>query len=149
MDAIVFQDSDGEVYEGGGARMRILAQAPGQSIAVIESTVPPGFPGPVLHRHTHVTDIFYVLDGCLTFDLEGERRVLGPGSFVIVPPGVAHTFGNPESKPARLLNIFQPAGLATYLKEAFMRMANGHPWSPIEMAEIAAQYDFSPAVDMA
>lgn len=149
MEAIVFQESEGEVHESGAARLRILAQAPDQTIAIIDSTVPPGFPGPIRHRHTRLTDIFYVLEGCLAFDLDGEQRLLGPGSFVLVPPGVAHTFRNPGSKPARLLSIFQPAGLEAYLKEAFNRMSNGHPWSPVEMAEIASQYDFSPAMNTA
>src|SRR5215218_4589397 len=56
-----------------------------------------------------MTDIFYVLQGELAFDLEGEWRVLGPGSFVLVPPGVVHTFANRGSVPARVLNIHHPA----------------------------------------
>jgi quercetin dioxygenase-like cupin family protein len=137
------------VHESGAARIRFLAQAPDQSIAIMDSTVPPRFPGPIRHQHTHVTDIFYVLEGRLAFDLDGEQSVLGPGSFVLVPPGVAHAFSNPESKPARLLNIFQPAGFEAYLKEAFKRMAEGHPWSPAEMAEIASRYDFESAMETA
>jgi mannose-6-phosphate isomerase-like protein (cupin superfamily) len=85
-----------------------------------------------------------VLEGGLAFDLGGERRLLGPGSFVLVPPGVVHTFANPGPAPARVLNIFQPAGLEQYLKEAAKRMAEGHPWSPAEMAEVASRYDFEP-----
>jgi hypothetical protein len=83
-----------------------------------------------------------VLDGERTFDLEGEQRILGAGAFVRVPPGVAHTFANRGSAPARVLNILQPAGLEQYLKEAFKRMADGSPWTPAEMAEIADGYDF-------
>src|SRR5215203_3279944 len=123
MDPIVFAETDGEVYDTGALRFRLLAQSPDQPIAVTDSTVPPGFPGPVKHRHARMTDIFYVLEGELEFDLEDERRVLGPGSFVMVPPGVAHTFANRGPVPARILNIFQPAGLEQYLKEALRRMA--------------------------
>jgi hypothetical protein len=43
-----------------------------------------------------------------------------------------------------VLNIYQPAGLEQYLKEALERMAEGHPWSPAGVAEIASQYDFVP-----
>lgn len=146
MGAIVFGATDGEVYGAGAGKMRFLAQSPDERIAVTESTLPPGFPGPVMHRHARMTDIFYVLDGELTFDLGCERRVLGPGGFVLVPPGVAHTFANPGPAPARFLNMFQPAGLEQYLKEAAKRMAAGHPWSPAEMAETAARYDFEPVV---
>jgi len=147
MEPIVFAESEGEVYDTGAVRLRFLAQSPDQPIAVTDITVPPGFPGPVRHRHASMTDIFYVLEGEVAFDLGGEWRVLGPGSFVLVPPGVAHTFANRGLLAARVLNIFQPAGLEQYLKEAAKRMAEGGPWLPAEMAEIASQYDFEPMVE--
>jgi mannose-6-phosphate isomerase-like protein (cupin superfamily) len=147
MEATVIESGQGDLYEAGDMRLRILAQSPDQPIAFMDSTVPPAFPGPVRHRHTHMTDVFFVLDGELTFDIGGELRVVGPGGFVLVPPGVVHTFANPGQIPARFLNIFQPAGLEQYLKEALRRMAEGRPWSPAEMAEIAARYDFAPVAE--
>jgi mannose-6-phosphate isomerase-like protein (cupin superfamily) len=142
MEPIVLTETEGESYAAGALRLRLLAQSPEQPIAVTESTVPPGFPGPVRHRHARMTDVFSVLEGELTFDLPGEQRTLGAGSFVLVPPGVAHTFANRGSAPARVLNILQPAGLEQYLKDAVKRMADGSPWTPAAMAEIAAGYDF-------
>ncbi len=147
MEAIVFGDTEGDVYEAGPVRLRVLAQAPDQPLAVTDNTVPPGFPGPVRHRHAQMTDVFYVLEGQLSFDLDGERRVVGPGGFVLVPPGVVHTFANPGPGPARFLNIYQPAGNEQYLKEALQRMAAGNPWSATEMAEVASQYDFEPVAE--
>jgi len=91
-----------------------------------------------------MTDVFYMLEGELTFALGGEQPVVGPGSFVLVPPGVPHTFANRGPVSARVLNIQQPARLEQYLKEAVKRMAEGHPWSPAEMAEIASRFDFEP-----
>lgn len=147
MEPTVCAETEGEVYDTGAMRLRLLAQSPDQPIAIMDNTVPAGFPGPVRHRHASTTDIFYVLEGELAFDLGGEWRILGPGSFVLVPPGVVHTFANRGSVPARVLNIFQPSGLEQYLKEAVKRMAEGHPWSPAEMAEIASQYDFEPVAE--
>ena len=144
MEPLIFDASDGEVYDTGALRLRVLAQAPDHPVAVTDSTVPPGFPGVVRHRHVHMTDIFYVLDGELAIQVGDEWHILGPGGFALVPPGIPHTFANRGSVPARVLNIQQPAGLEQYLKEALKRMAEGHPWSPQEMAEIAAQYDFEP-----
>ena len=79
MEPIVFEETDGEVYDTGAVRLRLLAQSPDQSIAITDNTVPPGFPGPVRHRHAEMTDIFYVLQGELAFELEGAWRSLGPG----------------------------------------------------------------------
>ena len=147
MEPTVFEDAVGEVYDAGALWLRILAQSPDQPIAITDNVVPPGFPGPVRHRHAQMTDIFYVVEGEVTFDLGAERRVLGPGGFVLVPPGVVHTFANPGPAPARVLNIQQPAGLEQFLKEAFRRMAEGHPWSPAEMAQVASRYDFEPVAE--
>jgi quercetin dioxygenase-like cupin family protein len=147
MEPIVFADADGEVYDAGAVRLRVLAQSPDQPIAVTDNTVPPGFPGPVPHRHTQMTDIFYVLEGELDVNLEGQWRRLGPGSFVLVPPGVVHTFANRGADPARFLSVYHPAGNEQYLKEAMQRMMQGQPWSPAEMAEVAARYDFEPVPD--
>ena len=41
---------------------------------------------------------------------EGEEVVAGPGTFVLVPPGVRHGFSNPGSTPVRMLNLHAPAG---------------------------------------
>ena len=113
MEPIVLAATDGEVYDTGALRLRLLSQVPDHPISVTDSTMPPGFPGPVRHRHAQMTDIFYVLEGELAIELEGEWRVLGPGSFVLVPPGVAHTVANRGSAPTRILNIQQPASSST------------------------------------
>lgn len=42
VEAIVFEDEDGEVIGAGLNRLRMLAQAPDCPIAVMDSTVPPG-----------------------------------------------------------------------------------------------------------
>jgi quercetin dioxygenase-like cupin family protein len=147
MEPIVFEETDGEVYDTGAVRLRLLAQLPDQPIAITDNTVPPGFPGPVRHRHARMTDIFYVLEGELAIELEGEWRILDPGSFVLVPPGIIHTFANRGTVPARFLNIYQPSGNEQYLKEAVKRMVEGHPWSPTEMAQVASQYDFEPVAE--
>ena len=55
-------------------------------------------------------DAFYVLEGELTF-LLGDDEVRAPaGTFVLVPPGVPHTFANRTATPVRVLNIHAPAG---------------------------------------
>jgi mannose-6-phosphate isomerase-like protein (cupin superfamily) len=66
--------------------------------------------GPDLHAHEGEDDAFYVLEGDLTFTVDGEDVVAGPGTFVLVPPGVEHTFANRGDVPARLLNVHAPAG---------------------------------------
>lgn len=144
MEPVVFAGTEDDVHSSGPVRYRILAEGPDLPVAIVDSTVPAGFPGPVRHRHATMTDIFYVVEGTLAFDLGGERRTLGPGGFVLVPPGVVHTFSNPGMEPARFLNVYQPSGLEQYLKEVARRAAAGEAMSQFEVAEIAMRYDFEP-----
>jgi mannose-6-phosphate isomerase-like protein (cupin superfamily) len=70
----------------------------------------PNAHGPEPHVHHEEDDAFYVLDGELTFELD-EGDVSAPeGTFVLVPPGVNHTFANALDRPTRVLNIHAPAG---------------------------------------
>ncbi len=48
----------------------------------------------------------------------GEDEIQAPaGTFVLVPPGVRHTFANRSTHEARLLNIHAPAGFDRRLLE--------------------------------
>ena len=80
-------------------------------------TMAPGRHGPPIHEHSDEDDAFYVLDGELTFQVEGEEIVAVPGTFVLVPPGVLHTFANRGDTVARMLNIHAPAGFDVRLEE--------------------------------
>ena len=69
-------------------------------------------PGRELDAHVHddEDDAFYILDGELTFVLDEDHVPAPEGTFVLVPPGVNHTFLNPLDRPTRVLNIHAPAG---------------------------------------
>jgi mannose-6-phosphate isomerase-like protein (cupin superfamily) len=68
--------------------------------------------GRVLEEHVHAEedDAFYILDGEMTFFFGADEAVAGPGTFVLVPPGVSHGFRNDGDRPVRMLNIHAPAG---------------------------------------
>ena len=44
------------------------------TFSLTETTLAPGFPGPVPHRHARMVDSFYVLEGTLTVRL-GDREI--------------------------------------------------------------------------
>lgn len=73
-------------------------------------TVAPRSSGPDLHEHDLEDDSFYVLDGELVFSVDGDEVSAGPGTFVLVPPGVPHSFANRTDEPARFVNVHAPAG---------------------------------------
>jgi mannose-6-phosphate isomerase-like protein (cupin superfamily) len=144
---VIFDADEGEIYGNGASRFRFLAQSPEFAFAITESTVPPHFPGPVLHRHAEMTDIFFVLEGSLQIRLEGSTRTLGPGGFAAVPPGVVHSFANPGDAPTRFLNMYSPSGLEQYVKTVAERAAAGTIATPEEMRQLAMDYDFEPVAE--
>ncbi len=98
---------------------------------MMHAVVPPGG-GPPPHTQTREEEGFYVLEGRVTFWIEGERKETEAGAFVHVPRGVAHNFRNESDQNARMLIWFTPAGI----EEMFTRMAA----DPDRYAEIAKEY---------
>ena len=48
--------------------------------------------GTVLAAHTHTRDSHVVIvKGSLTLDMEGKKTTVGPGSFTMIPGGLAHS----------------------------------------------------------
>ena len=99
----------GEGVRFGNVEFLGLSQhSPRVNVSVI--TMAPNADGPESHVHEDEDDSFYILDGELTFLLD-EGEVPAPsGTFVLVPPGVKHTFRNALDRPTRVLIIHTPAG---------------------------------------
>jgi mannose-6-phosphate isomerase-like protein (cupin superfamily) len=94
----------------------VPAEASGGTITVFRSLMPEGF-SPPRHFHTREDEVFMVLEGDVAFDIDGSRRLAGPGTTVYMPRGVRHTF-RIESPVARLLGIMTPG----HFEEIFRRL---------------------------
>ena len=87
--------------------------------------------GPPLHFHDEQDDTFYVLEGLLTVQAGEEVLDLGPGDFISIPPGVAHTFDNLHNgdDPVRAVNVMTPGGLFPMIED-MARVPSG-PEQPV------------------
>jgi mannose-6-phosphate isomerase-like protein (cupin superfamily) len=77
-------------------------------------------PGRRLEQHVHYDedDSFYILSGTLVFEF-GDERVNAPaGTFVLVPPGVAHGFANETDADVLIFNVHAPAGFDLRIEES-------------------------------
>jgi quercetin dioxygenase-like cupin family protein len=126
--------------EGSEVVIKAGSAETGGSLFLSETVIAPGFPGPPLHRHERLHDMFYVLEGTLTVRLEDERRELAPGTFACVPPGVAHTFSNPGDAPVRFLNFNTPSGFEVYMRELGEAARRG-PLTSETIGGIASRHD--------
>ena len=75
----------------------------------------PKLSGPPPHTHTQ-TENFYIMDGEITFLIDGRTLVGKKGSFVTVPPGTVHSF-RVDSETALILNSYVPAGFEVMITE--------------------------------
>jgi mannose-6-phosphate isomerase-like protein (cupin superfamily) len=85
-------------------------------LALVEFDLRPGFEGPSPHVHRRHVDSFFVVSGRPTFRVGDETVAGAPGTFVAAPPGGVHSFSNPDSEPALLVNVHAPScGFHEYL----------------------------------
>ena len=81
--------------------------------------------GPGAHSHPE-DDVFFVIEGTMSF-LLGERWVDAPrGSFVIAPGGTTHDFQNRSDARAGVLNFSIPGGFEDHMP-GIAEWFNEHP----------------------
>lgn len=80
---------------------------PGRGAAVIEYTTQKG-EEPPLHTHDTEDEVFYVLQGDLTFHCGGENFDVGAGGFVYLPMGIEHGYTIRGEGTVRLLVVTFP-----------------------------------------
>ena len=135
---------EGKSLRLGGNRLEIKASSEhtGGAFAVLEYRMAAHTPGPPPHLHRRTDEAFHVLEGELTFHLEDRSMEAGPGDFVLVPRGVAHTFENGGSSEARFLEVAAPGYFAGYFEELLAAVpAGGGPPDPETIASLWEKYD--------
>ena len=75
----------------------------------MEWELAPHASGTPVHIHPHATESYAVLEGQLDVLIDGTWRTLVVGESASVPPGVPHTFRNPNSGVSRVRNTHAPA----------------------------------------
>ena len=129
---------------GNVMAFKAVAAQTGGDFSLMERTVPPGGRIPPAHRHTNCSEAYFVLEGTVAFWLDGESLSGGPGDFLLVPRGAAHTFGNQGSEPARLLVLHAPA-MDAYFEELHQLWASGQAPSREAEVELMSRYGMEPA----
>ncbi len=113
------RDGEGEPiwFLGNLVTIKASGAATRGQLSVVEFLNPAGF-APPLHRHRDEDEMFYVLSGDAVVHCEGPAFDVGPGDFVFLPSGLAHTFRVGGEAPLRVLQITAPAGFEAFAAEA-------------------------------
>src|SRR5918993_3478445 len=123
---------------GGSVVMKVEGAHSDGKLVVYEFTMPPRTAGPPTHTHEHWEEVFYVLDGEVTFLLDGEEHLVPAGGSVFVAGQVPHTFWNAGIRPATNLTVLSPAGLEHYFDDVSQGIAAGA--SGAEVHALMAQH---------
>jgi quercetin dioxygenase-like cupin family protein len=117
--------------------------------AVIELTIPSGG-SPPLHVHKSLDDSFLLLEGEVLVRCGDQRIVAHPGSYVVLPAGIEHTFRVTSECPARMLlvhaddhflDFIEAVGTPTH--ELRLPSASQHDLSREALIRIGAEHDLS------
>ena len=123
MNPIALGPNDGErllIHGGNTMTFKAVGSDTGGQYSLCRYEARAGWPGPQTHAHPDFEEAFYVLSGEFEFTVAGSVTRAGPGTFLLVPRGVEHSFRNPTDAQSELLGIFSPAGA----EEAFRRRAD-------------------------
>ena len=143
IEQLYLPPGEGEAASLRGTELvfKAIGERKGGGPTVIEFIAAPGF-STGDHVHSKIEEIFYVVDG--EFNLRSGEWAgrAGQGSYMRVPPGTAHGFGNPGSAPATLLLIISPAGVhEEYFRELAAILANPGPPDTAAIADLRRRYD--------
>ena len=113
----------------------------GDAFVVAETTLQPGGFAPPLHLHREIAEVLYLLSGHLHLQVGDDHRTAGPGTFVGIPQGVAHTMSVAGDEPVKMLMILSNPARALQMIDTLEQVfAEGEP-DPETAGPLLAQID--------
>ncbi len=145
----------GQTYRAGGApnvtiggmKVHYLARstATRDALGIYRIELAPRTPGAGLHRHARLTETFEVHAGRLALRIEGHSLELGPGDFVLIPPGQPHAFCNRGDAPVCFTLSFTPAlGREGFFEGLAALAAEDRLSDEAAMDDLMGRYDQEP-----
>jgi quercetin dioxygenase-like cupin family protein len=133
--------SDAPVLHAFGEEVSILlgGEQTGGAFTRFVETTPPGC-GPPPHLHEREDESFYVLEGCVSFFIEGRWIEAHPGDTVFAPRQQVHAFKNNTDQPTQMLIETMPSGFENFFAEAAVEFAKPEGPSMQRALQIAESY---------
>src|SRR5882762_6604685 len=110
LDYVIVAPEEG--YQLGTGKWKLTTKNTGGSIAICEfnNKDTTGWNWVPSHVHTREDEVWYVIEGELTFKINNEINSAGPGSLVFSPRNNMHSYRITKA-PAKYLLILAPAGI--------------------------------------
>ncbi len=115
---IFLMPGEGRSYSMGSisALFKADGNETGGNYSISEWWLEPHSKGPGAHSHDE-DDIFFVIEGTMSFLLGDDWKDAPKGSFVLAPRGVTHDFENRSSERAGVFNISIPGNFEQHIPQ--------------------------------
>ena len=133
--SLLVRANEGRTFFRGAHSVVILldGKQTGEKFTTLLLISPPGG-GPGPHYHEREDEWFYIVEGRVSFLINGIWTDLSPGDCVYSPRGSVHGFKNNTDQPIRVFINFTPAGIEGFFAEAAEVWAQPEP----NMSRLAA-----------
>jgi quercetin dioxygenase-like cupin family protein len=109
----------GKTFEDPVQHYRYRFDPPEGDVLRIEVWADPGGGVSIEHFHPKTEERWEVVEGEVTFKVDGKKQTAGPGDRVVARPGVRHSFENTGATEAYLRVEAEPAlDLQSFLEDA-------------------------------
>jgi quercetin dioxygenase-like cupin family protein len=141
-ERVVIAPDEGDVILSGGVGFvgKLYGEENGGAFAIGEHPLEPGILAAPPHTHSNEDEISYVLEGEIGVMIGEEVYRATAGSYVLKPRGIVHAFWNPGPEPARIIEIFSPAGFEKYFEGLAEILSAGGPPDVPRLEELADRY---------
>lgn len=103
---------------------KVSGRDTGGAMCVFEST---GLSSGPQRRQRDQDEWIYVIDGELMFVVDEKRFQAGPGESVFLPRQTAYAWASTNGRPARIIDVYQPAGRTEEFFRALSKFNSGPP----------------------
>ncbi len=111
-EALILTEGQGRIYNCGTmtAIFKADENETKEKYSISEWWLEPNSDGPGAHLHEDNDEVFYMLEGTISF-LVGDKWIdANKGSFLRIPANTTHDFKNKTDHKAGVLNFFIPGG---------------------------------------
>ena len=116
VQGIVVRPGQDPVPPSASFSLKLPGEDTGGSIMVFEETITGGKKS-TFHVHHDSDEVAYVLSGEVTFMIDDEVTVGGPGTCAFMPRGVPHAWKSTGTESGRVLFLYTPARAGGLIEE--------------------------------
>ena len=139
--------TDGEsIWDGPiGTTVKASSASTRGLLSICEMPVAPGYMVPP-HVHRDTDEWSYVLTGNVGARVGDDEFVAAPGSWILKPRGIMHTFWNRGPEPARIIELLTPGRFEDFFRRSTALATSGE-LSDERLAALGEEYGTTVSMD--